>query len=68
MTPFSSERHIRFWAWSTLYLKMVQLAIDREIAPTGASRELDAHLFQRGADPIGANVRVFRQFFDFLDR
>ena len=50
------------------HLKVVQLAVDRKVAPTGGSRKLNAHLFQRCAHPIRAKVRVFRELFDFLNR
>ena len=68
MPSFRSEGHLRLGTLRARHLEVIQLAIDRDVAPTGRPRELNAHLFQGSTDSIRANVRVFRELFDFLNR
>src|SRR5436309_5437353 len=68
MPPLGSKWHICLWPRFARDLEVIQFSVDRKVAPTGGPRELDAHLFQGRADPIRANIWVFRELFDFLNR
>lgn len=69
LPPFGFEEHFRLWARAVGWLlDVVQASIDGKIAPTGGTREFDAHLLQSRADAIGPKQGILRPFFNFLDR